>query len=477
VSDIASAVAELAALIERVSGNVIPPGHHPFLAETARQRAASLRLAGVPEYVRALAEGSIPGEWSSLLPHVTIKESFLFRHPQQFSAFARTVLPQVAAARSEQRTLRVWSAGCARGEEPATLAIVLAGCKEIAGWEWRILATDVDEQALAAARAGLFAERAVSHVPRELRSLHFTPRGDLFELSSEIARRIEFRMLNLMQEPLFGEDARFDVIFLRNVLIYFRPEAQRRVAAAVAHALAPDGVLFLGPAETLWQLSGDLDPIDLGECFCYRLALRPHGGPWTVDRGQVPAQTTPRALSDGGPTRTVGSRALLGRDTGAPRPRLAGSPAPTSDHGPGATHSAPPGTRGRLADAVRSLAEDRLDRAADLVDQALLADPSDPAAHALEGLLHEFSGRAQLAVASYRASLFLDPALFQVRLLLADALRRLGHGPRAVLEYREVMASLAAGTARGLDALAGLAAPAGGDAAQRCRDALLALQA
>jgi chemotaxis protein methyltransferase CheR len=477
-----NAVTKLATLVERVSGNVIQPGHFPFLAETARQRAASLRLAGVPEYVRALAEGGIPGEWSALLPHITIKESFLFRHPQQFAALACSVLPRLAAARSEQRTLRVWSAGCARGEEPATLAIMLAGCREVAGWEWRILATDVDEQALAAARQGLFGERAVSQVPAELRVRHFTQRGDLFELSPEIAGRIDYRELNLVQEPLPVEAASFDVIFLRNVLIYFRPEAQRRVAAAVARALAPGGALFLGPAETLWQLSGDLEPTDLGDCFCYRhpappgvlcpdSGLRGEGATQRTRRQSEPCEPAPARIPEATARpkeRTLTSRQ---RDTAAANDTPPAGVIPE----PGARCPVPglTGTRQLLADAAWSLAENRLDRVADLVNQALLSDPSDPAAHAIEGFLHEVSGRTQMAIASHRAALFLDPGLFQVRLLLADALRRLGHDQRAALEYREVMAALAAGTARPLDSLAGLPLPGAGEATRRCREALL----
>ena len=489
MSDLSAAVARLASLIERVSGNVIQPGHFPFLAETARQRAASLRISGVQEYVEALEEGRIPGEWSALLPHITVKESFLFRHPQHFAALARSILPRLAAARRERRTLGVWSAGCARGEEPATLAIVLASCPEVAGWEWRVLATDVDERALAAARKALFGERAVSQVPAEIRSRFFARRGDLFELSPGIARRIEYRALNLVKEPLPVEAAAFDLVFLRNVLIYFRPESQRRVAAAVARTLAPDGVLFLGPAETLWQLSGDLEAADLGDCFCYRHPESPGvRAPGPVPRGEGATQPHSRRSEPGG---TAAARipevaARPKRQTPArPRPDVAAAEAaPPAGAAPlpGARHPAPgapspvpglTGTHQRLADAALSLVEDRLDRAADLVDEALQADPSDPAAHALEGFLHDVSGRTQMAVASYRAALFLDPALFQVRLLVADSLRRLGHEQRATLEYREVMAALAAGTARSLDALAGLPLPEAGQAAERCREALL----
>jgi chemotaxis protein methyltransferase CheR len=441
-----AALAELAALIEETSGNVIPPGHYQFLGETAKRRAASLRLAGVAAYVGALARGELPGEWSRLLPHVTVKESYLFRHPQHFAALATTILPRLAAARAGRRSLAVWSAGCARGEEPATLAIVLAECRELVGWDWRILATDVDEEALAAAGAATFGERAVSGVPADLRARHLLRRGDSYELAPALARRIEYRALNLVREPLALSPPLFDLVFLRNVLIYFRPEVQRRVAAAVAGALAPDGYLFLGPAETLWQVAGGLDAIDLGDCFCYRHA------------GAAAATAAPHRRRDA--------------ERRPERPQAAATTLRTTIHAPRPVVLEAQGTRERLALAARHAAADRLDDAVALVDQALLADPSDAGVHALEGFMHDISGRSQMAVASYRAALFLDAGLFQVRLLLADALRRLGHEQRAALEYREVLAALAAGRAHEVEALAPLALPDRGEAMRRCREAL-----
>ena len=441
-----AALAELAALIEEASGNVIPPGHYQFLGETAKRRAASLRLAGVAAYVGALARGELPGEWSRLLPHVTVKESYLFRHPQHFAALATTILPRLAAARAGRRSLAVWSAGCARGEEPATLAIVLAECRELVGWDWRILATDVDEEALAAAGAATFGERAVSGVPADLRARHLLRRGDAYELAPALARRVEYRALNLVREPLALSPALFDLVFLRNVLIYFRPEVQRRVAAAVAGALAPDGYLFLGPAETLWQVAGGLDAIDLGDCFCYRHA------------GAAAATAAPHRRRDA--------------ERRPERPQAAATTLRTTIHAPRPVVLEAQGTRERLALAARHAAANRLGDAVELVDQALLADPSDAGVHALEGFLHDISGRSQMAVASYRAALFLDAGLFQVRLLLADALRRMGHEQRAALEYREVLAALAAGQAYEVEALAPLALPDRGEALRRCREAL-----
>ena len=464
-------VAELAALVERVSGNVILPGHHPFLAETAKRRAAALRLPGVAAYVRALAHGDVPGEWSALLSRVTVKESFLFRHPQQFAALASAVLPRLAAALPRERAIRVWSAGCARGEEPVTLAVVLSECEALAGRKWSVLATDVDEEALAAARAGAFGARAVAQVPPHLRTRYFTGCGEAFAVAPDLARRVEYRALNLVHEPLPLEPASFDVIFLRNVLIYFRPESQRRVAAAVAATLAPDGALFVGPAETLWQVSGELEPVDLGDCFCYRPAAPAPARPGVRVQGSglgkkptrtVPPETPKAALrkpSELGPPTAAAARPDGGAFLPDPRPlnpdpRLTGTPE-------------------RLGAAVAALLEGRPERAVELVDDALLADPADAVAHGLEGFIHDVAGRCELGVASYRAALFLEPALFQVRLLLADALRRLGNAPRATLEYREVMATLAGGAARPAEALAGLRLPDAEQARARCREALL----
>ena len=269
------AAAELARMIEEVSGNVVPAAHLPFLAQAAETRVRATGHRDLAGYVASLRRGALTGEWSALLPLVTVNESYFFRTPQHFDALVRTVLPDLLAARAPGRRLRLWSAGCARGEEPATLAIVLAESPGAAGWDWRILATDVDEEALATARHGAYAERSVAQVAGPIRDRHFTRRGDQLVLSPALRAHIEYRVLNLVREPFADPGGPFDVVFLRNVLIYFRVESQRRVAAAVASTLAPDGVLFLGPAETLWQISDELEPVDLGDCFCYR-RKRPH---------------------------------------------------------------------------------------------------------------------------------------------------------------------------------------------------------
>ena len=123
---------------------------------------------------------------------------------------------------------------------------------------------------------------------------------------------------------------------------------------------------------------------------------------------------------------------------------------------------------------MRQLLEDRLAEAVELVDQALAVDPSDPEAHALEGFIHDLSGRTEMAIASLRAALYLDPSLFQAQLLLADALRRLGWLDRAQGAYRTVLTLLGGGAARELAALAALPLADRASAAQRARAGLAA---
>ena len=230
-----------------------------------RQTTAEQRTG--PRYLASLL---VRAEWESLIPLVTIKESYFFRAPQQFEIIRREILPQILQARAQTRQLRIWSAACARGEEPATLALLLSEEKALAGWSWSIVATDVDEEALAGARLGLYGDRAVAQVPPELLDRYFTRRGKLFELSSELRSHILYHSLNLAHPPFELPHPEYDLILLRNVLIYFRRPLQRRVVSQAGQLLSRHGYLFLGASETLWQIQDELEAVDLGSCFSYR---------------------------------------------------------------------------------------------------------------------------------------------------------------------------------------------------------------
>jgi len=423
-------VEDLVRLIEEVSGNVVPDRDHDRLEAIAQERAREAACKDLESYIKLLKRDQDGAEWRGLLSRITVNESYLFRAPQQFAALAATVIPDLVKRRTS-RLLRVWSAGCARGEEAATLAVVLSESPHLAGWDWSILASDVDETTLAQARKGIYGRRAVANVPTDLLERYFEPRSGHFELQPRLRRRIEYRSLNLVREALQIPPSSFDLIFFRNVLIYFRPSSQQRVTRAVAATMADDGYLFLGTSESLWQLCPELEPVDLGSCFCYRrnpererlIAAASIGS--STSTANVPSKKPapanpvikPRPVSTTAPPRlAVSNGTVVTRE---------------------ATH--------RML--VERLAGRDLDVATDSVREALRRFPEDPVVRAFEGLCYDLDESPDAAIRAYRAALYLDPSLFQVRLLLARCLEIKGMAERARREKREVSALLAASEA------------------------------
>lgn len=447
---------KLVSLIRDTTGNVISPARYAFLEEVAQRRARSRGLPSVKDYVLALSANALDGEWDNLIPLVTIKESYFFRAPQQFEIIRQQVLPRLLQARAQSKHLRIWSAACARGEEPATLAMLLDGEPSLFGWDWTIVATDVDEGALAGARLGLYGDRAVNQVPPDLLERYFRRRGKLFELDPELRSRILYRPLNLAHTPYALPFQECDLVLLRNVLIYFRRPLQRWVIAQVSKLLAPHGHLFLGASETLWQIQDDLEAVDLGSCFCYRHRTGP-----------------PPPLMPALPPKPVAVRSKPPAVSPARRPAPAPRPVPVVVEEPAASPvNTPFGVSETLVRAARCLAENRIDEAGRIIEELMETDTSDPEAYALEGFLHDLTGRADDATASYRAALYLDPALFQVRVLLADSLLRLGHRDLARHQYREALATLESGRDRTLTLLADLPLPDRDRARRRCQEVL-----
>ncbi|MCP4656004.1 MAG: methyltransferase domain-containing protein [bacterium] len=300
-------------------------------------------------------------------------------------------------------------------------------------------------------------------MPKHLLDRYFHRRGDKYLLSRELLERIEFRTFNLFKDPLPYLDVPFDIIFLRNVLIYFRPESQRRVLARIARRLAADGYLFLGHSETLWQLSEELEIVELTDCLAYRLP-RPSTAPGT--------QPPPSRRSGSTPAQRAAVRAALrlkkrasGQTDRRPDAHLAERSAPADPE-----RGAAPGQE--LEAAERALAANDVDAAKDLVQRRLRANSTDAHAHALQGLIHDLEGRARRAVAAYRAALFLEPDLFQVRFLLAGRLQHLGWSSRARSEYRHVLSGLERGRGHELSEHLPQFLPSRDETAQRCRRAL-----
>lgn len=205
-------------------------------------------------------------EWRRVMDAFSVQETYFWREVDQIRALVDFLVP--AWFGRTQRPLRIWSSACATGEEPVSLAIAL----QEAGWgahPIEILGSDASEAALAKAEARLYRERSFRALPVELKEKYFEPRADGFLLRPEIARRVRFRWANLMRLEDLPEAQQMDVIFCRNVFIYFSPGSIRQVAAKFAHRLPTGGCLFLGASESLLRLTTQFDLEERGRAFVY----------------------------------------------------------------------------------------------------------------------------------------------------------------------------------------------------------------
>lgn len=186
---------------------------------------------------------------------ITTNLTGFFREPHHFAALKDEVLPELLRAPAQERRLRIWSAGCSSGEEPYSIAMTLKRALPTAqNWDALVLATDIDTNMIATCRAGVYDPDRVEPVPADLRRRFVIGAGaDTVEMAPALRQMIRFRPLNLLEPwPMRGK---FDVIFCRNVVIYFDKDTQHTLFDRYADILKPDGWLFIGHSESLFRVS------------------------------------------------------------------------------------------------------------------------------------------------------------------------------------------------------------------------------
>jgi len=223
-------------------------------------------------YFQCLDSGGSRQEIGKLAEDLTVTETYFFRNENHFRALTGIVLPERIRARGSQRKLRMMSAGCASGDEPYSLAMAIRHqFPELAGWDVRIQAVDVNPAMLAKAAAGRYSGWALREIPAWARDRYFQARNGEFQLAEEIRSMVDFQERNLIEpHPDLWEKDAFDLIFVRNMLMYFAPDTAAALVARMAGALAPNGYLFLGHAETLRGLSHAFHLCHSHETFYYR---------------------------------------------------------------------------------------------------------------------------------------------------------------------------------------------------------------
>jgi chemotaxis protein methyltransferase CheR len=241
-------------LVESMSGIHLAPDKRELVRARLRRRLRALRLTDFDDYLRLVAADRSGRELETMLDLVATHLTGFFRESDHFECLRRELTAR-SHTNAHPRRVRIWSAGCATGEEAYSLAITLReALPDAAAWDARILATDLAARGLAVARRGVYTAERVAEVPPVLRARYFEPTGDggdgdALAVRHEARALLTFARLNLVEPwPMRGP---FDAIFCRNVMIYFDRHTQRGLVQRFGEILAPNGLLFLGHCESL----------------------------------------------------------------------------------------------------------------------------------------------------------------------------------------------------------------------------------
>jgi chemotaxis protein methyltransferase CheR len=423
--------AAITQLLRDTAGLAFDQSRRESIAYSISERMRATAMADVASYLALLTAGSDDRERQALLDEVTIPETHFFRNPPLIRALRTHVLPELLRQARDTKRLRIWSAGCSTGEEPYTLAMLVRELLPVsAGWDVRILATDISNRALAAAREARYTERAFVMTEPLDRQRFFVLDADSgnFVVRDEIRDMVEFRHHNLAtQQPPFAA-GELDVVLCRNVTIYFDRSTTKNLMQRLHGRLREGGYLFLGHAETLWQLSDEFALVPLGDAFVYRRGVGAE-----ARRAVLPDR---RTEDEPRPTRADRRRGPVDRRGG----RTADVAVPV-----------PPAEPDPMVAVRTAVAAGNYVEAADLAAEVTTADPLRGEAHYLHGLALTNLGRDPEALVVLRKAVYLDPHDGFAHFLLGGALERSGEPVAAGRSYRAAATTL--GT-RPLDSVA-----------------------
>jgi chemotaxis protein methyltransferase CheR len=421
-------------------------------------RATRFGFLDYAEYYRMLI--ACEDEFKELMNLVTINETSFFRFPAQFDALRDLVIPEILEHKSPlSHSFRAWSAGCSTGEEPYTIAMTLLDSAiDASAYRCEVFGTDVSTQALDRARQAIYPARALANLPQNVVQRWFEPVAGGHRPVERVRDIVDVSYHNLVKEPypnaLLGN---WDLIFCRNVTIYFRVESTRRVVDNFYDSLNPGGYLFIGHSETLSGISNRFESVEVGGVFLYRKPVRRlHAtGGLPPSRADEPRRPTVAELSaahiaalTAAAPRTAGQGytcAPAATPVHASAQRSATAPA-ARDAAAGATERvaatvpAPPTPADALvAEAHALLEQARPSEARAAAEQALQLEPRCVQAILVTAYAHADSGDFDAAIAEANSALAIDPLLAPARYILGIIYQRQGNAAAALNEFRRTI--------------------------------------
>jgi chemotaxis protein methyltransferase CheR len=247
-------------LLKERSGLDLSADKHYLVESRLVPLARRVGLSGIPELVQKMKGAGANALTADVVEAMTTNETFFFRDKIPFDHMRETILPALTKARANRRTLRIWSAASSTGQEPYSIAMLLREAGQaLAGWRVEIVATDLAQSVLEKSKAGMFSQFEVQRgLPIQMLVKYFTQVGELWQLNADIRGMVQHRQLNLLQD--FSQLGMFDVIFCRNVLIYFDQDTKAAIFERLAKQLESDGMLMLGAAESVVGITDAFKP-------------------------------------------------------------------------------------------------------------------------------------------------------------------------------------------------------------------------
>jgi chemotaxis protein methyltransferase CheR len=253
--------AYLSTLIKQRSGLVLTEDKSYLLESRLMPLARKRGLKGLEELVQTLRMNKEEALIQDVTEAMTTNESFFFRDIKPFELFRDQVLPALMKNRAGRKSFRIWCAAASSGQEPYSLAITLMEqAEQLSGWRTEIIGTDISREILEKAKSGLYSQFEVQRgLPIQLLLKYFEKKDDMWQANSTLRTMVQYKELNLLGD--LQRMGKFDVVFCRNVLIYFDQETKTRVLDEISRMMPEDGIMFLGGAETVLGITDKFKPV------------------------------------------------------------------------------------------------------------------------------------------------------------------------------------------------------------------------